>query len=1332
MALGSLRMVLNTLPIPDPFKSAVTAVPTIALTLMQVSQAVKTNKKDVREFTLYIGQLTDATLRPLQYVDRRPICPEMENAVAEFHEHVHVHVNDGIVTLKPFNCPFRELKHILKDMEKLTARSRWRRIAGYRSDPIKIVASKQRLQQVVEIIKVGTMLATQATVESTKGAVRELHPVVEATHTEVINIRTQFQDGEIQLLLDHLGTGDSGASGIAMDGEERKCLDGTRQAVLAKIELWIRQPEYAEKHIMWLKAVAGCGKSSIAGTVEKRAKASDLLGARFYFARAKPTRNQCAILELSRQLASRPEGQLRTSIVAAVKAEPDIAHSTVTYQYLKLIHEPLLTLNNTASKLIIVPDGVDECEEKYASKLLELIGRDHHQLPVGVKFFVTSRIMPHIWCEMESDSVSPTVEHLSLDVEGSSGVDMDIALYFKERLPALIRRYKIKDRDWPGESKRNELVRMSNKLFIWAATSALLLADPNSRDPVTQLERLLSTLSLANLDDLYSLALDRAFPSTVTTSILPLLRSVLGTLVVARTPVNVMTLATLLTSGTGSPRHLAGDIHVKVLSWLQMVLMLPDGDDTPHAGPVRFLHQSFVDFLVTKDRCDDRFLLSIPKHHKQMTIRCLRCMSDLQHNICRLTDPSKLNSEVDHLPARIERYISPALGYACLYWPEHLSRTQTDSKERLKIDAFLEDSVRHRLLHWIEVLSFLGKTKEAVLLVRFTEVWVKARESYITLDSSLSPLLYDARRFLLEFMDPISTSSLNIYSSALGFTPSSANLATYYRHMLSGGPKVLRSRNVKWSNTLWVGSKHSSAINCLAWSPCGKVLASGSDDAMICLWDEEACGMVSGPLVGHIGKVVCLAWSPSEKILASGSEDTTLRLWEVDTGVSVGRPLVGHTEGIRCIPWSPNGQVLASGSSDTTLCLWDAKTGTAVGGLLEGHTESVSCLAYSPCGKVLASGSWDCTVRLWDLDAMAAVDGALNRHTHMVLCLAWSPHAQVIASGSEDTTICLWDAKTSAAIGGPLRGHAVAVSCLAWSPSGRTLASGSYDHTFRLWDPETGTAVGELTVGCAGSCLAWSPSGKTLAFSCHDHTVNLWEADTGATVGRLLSGHTSYVCCLAWSPSGKVLVSGSNDTSLRLWDAEAGVTGGEPVLEGHTEEVMCMAWSNDGTMLASGSEDANLRLWYAETGVAVCGPLEGHEAWILCLAWSPCVKVLASGSLDYTIRLWSAEAGASVGRPWEGHTNGVTCLAWSPDGRVLASGSHDRTVLLWEAEIGTCLCRLSEGLANAKYLSWSPDGKVIASKSWEKIIYFWDVETMKAIGGPFPDVDRSLTWSTNG
>src|SRR5438105_2207576 len=112
-------------------------------------------------------------------------------------------------------------------------------------------------------------------------------------------------------------------------------------------------------------------------------------------------------------------------------------------------------------------------------------------------------------------------------------------------------------------------------------------------------------------------------------------------------------------------------------------------------------------------------------------------------------------------------------------------------------------------------------------------------------------------------------------------------------------------------------------------------------------------------LRGHSDLIFRIAWSPDGRVLASGSKDATIRLWDGQTGQPL-KALEGHSRGIYSMAWSPNGGVLASGSYDGTIRLWDGQTGRPLR-TLESHTDFIKCLSFSWDGRLLASKSGDGT-----------------------------------------------------------------------------------------------------------------------------------------------------------------------------------------------------------------------------------------------------------------------------------------------------------------------------------------------------------------------------------
>jgi WD40 repeat protein len=111
-----------------------------------------------------------------------------------------------------------------------------------------------------------------------------------------------------------------------------------------------------------------------------------------------------------------------------------------------------------------------------------------------------------------------------------------------------------------------------------------------------------------------------------------------------------------------------------------------------------------------------------------------------------------------------------------------------------------------------------------------------------------------------------------------------------------------------------------------------------------------------------------LAFSPDGRILASGSYDKSIILWDMVTHQPIGQPLTGHTDYINSVAFSPDGKTLASGSDDHTVMLWDVASHQPLGMALKGQTDVINIVAFSPSDRTLASGSSDGTIVLWDVD----------------------------------------------------------------------------------------------------------------------------------------------------------------------------------------------------------------------------------------------------------------------------------------------------------------------------------------------------------------------------
>ncbi len=491
-------------------------------------------------------------------------------------------------------------------------------------------------------------------------------------------------------------------------------------------------------------------------------------------------------------------------------------------------------------------------------------------------------------------------------------------------------------------------------------------------------------------------------------------------------------------------------------------------------------------------------------------------------------------------------------------------------------------------------------------------------------------------------------------------------------------------------------SKH--LVHSVVFSPDGTMLASGSSDRTVKLWDVATRDNVA-TLEGHSSWVHSVAFSPDGTMLASGSSDRTVKLWDVATRDNVAT-LEGHSSWVHSVAFSPDGTMLASGSSDRTVKLWDVATRDNIA-TLEGHSSWVHSVAFSPDGTMLASGSDDRAVKLWDVatrDNVATLEG----HSSWVHSVAFSPDGTMLASGSSDRTVKLWDVATRDNVA-TLEGHSSWVHSVAFSPDGTMLASGARG-IVELWGVETRNAA-IISGHTALHSVAFSPDGTMLASGSDDRTVKLWDVATGTNIATL-EGHSSWVHSVAFSPDGTMLASGSDDETVKLWDVAT--RDNIATLEGYGGPVYSVAFSSDGTMLASGARGI-VELWEVATRRNVA-TLEGHSSWVHSVAFSPDGTMLASGSDDETVKLWDVATRDNIAT-LEGHGGRGYPVAFSPDGTMLASGSDDRAVKLWDVATRDNVATLEGHSSWVHSVAFSPDGTMLASGSDDRTVKLWDVAT---------------------
>lgn len=297
----------------------------------------------------------------------------------------------------------------------------------------------------------------------------------------------------------------------------------------------------------------------------------------------------------------------------------------------------------------------------------------------------------------------------------------------------------------------------------------------------------------------------------------------------------------------------------------------------------------------------------------------------------------------------------------------------------------------------------------------------------------------------------------------------------------------------------------------------------------------------------HTAKVNAVAFSPDGKILASGSPDSPIILWNVKDGTML-KELNWEDTGVKNMVFSPDGNNLVSMSHDA-IRIWRVEDGSLLRTLEV--VGSNSQLALSPDGKLLALGIYN-TVQIWQLDD-GAVLKKLESNAKAVDSVAFSPDGKILASGSEDGSVSLWqveDGKLLRTING-FEGRSGPVDGLSFSPDGKILAAVD-SFTAWLYQTEDGKLlryIKNMSPSFSGnSTFSFSPDGGILAFGAEETLmadglinkkgyVQLRRVQDGAILS-ILKDRTSMVGSVAFSPDGMVLATGTEAGTVQLWEVE--------------------------------------------------------------------------------------------------------------------------------------------------------------------------------------------------
>lgn len=546
----------------------------------------------------------------------------------------------------------------------------------------------------------------------------------------------------------------------------------------------------------------------------------------------------------------------------------------------------------------------------------------------------------------------------------------------------------------------------------------------------------------------------------------------------------------------------------------------------------------------------------------------------------------------------------------------------------------------------------------------------------------------------------------------------------------------------------------------LAFTPDGKLLATGGSDGSVRLWDMTT-GLQVRRLTGHASMVSALAVSADGKTVLSVSSTGRYQGWQISTGNPAGAAneegshdttgpgtlLYLSRDGSKAITniyasrvqewdvasgndtrqWatekgrrtpatvSADGKLLAWAHTDGGVHLIDLDSGKELR-VLPGKATSARSLAFSPDGKTLATGSSaDKGVTLWQVET-GKQTARFDEPADFTELLAYSPDGQLLA-GTSAGQVRLYTVTPDA--GKPLHAFAVGarLHSLAFSKDSRLLAAGDAYGKARVFDvaarQEVLPRVGHLQLVHS---VGFTDAGKGVITSDGKGVLRLWDTATGKLRHNFANDQLFMV------PQGKLwtntaekntLLYTGYDGSLSYWDlAAAKLTQRvQGVLRPYPFRLFY--FSADGKVCALSDDGRTLVLWNVpekKEERRLILPQAFYASQMLLAPDGRTLAVLGSDGL----RFFDTASGEPVP-----HLNEVRCsgtgMCFAPNGRVLAHSNPD--IHLCETATGAARLRIAhDPKFTATAMAISPDGRLLAATGPDNGIHLYETATGKALG----------------
>ncbi|KZT39380.1 WD40 repeat-like protein [Sistotremastrum suecicum HHB10207 ss-3] len=426
--------------------------------------------------------------------------------------------------------------------------------------------------------------------------------------------------------------------------------------------------------------------------------------------------------------------------------------------------------------------------------------------------------------------------------------------------------------------------------------------------------------------------------------------------------------------------------------------------------------------------------------------------------------------------------------------------------------------------------------------------------------------------------------------------------------------------------------------------------------------------------------IECLAASPDNQLVASGSENCTIRLWDATTGHLICKLLQSRRGSPKRLEFSPDGKRLFCITSEGIAYVWNIELALSTpyhdappisGG-------SIYVVQMSTDSSLMAVAVGLRVIQIQETkSAKVLAQKSVKAQDHLDGVLAFSPKNSLLAYSDDKHCIGLWHWQTPEQDHHLSERHNDSIRSLCFSPNAELLLSASDDTTIRVWDIQSGNVLplrvipihtkSPYELDCAFAAIFAQSGNRIVSAHYFDLSLKVWDVDAEDSLKQRIDWPPDQDVKLAVSPNGGRLLSASKER-IQVWNIVDGqLSKFGQNLEADHGDVCSAAFSPDSCKVAVAFGDKTIQIWDVETGKKFGAPLHSH-CKAQTLAFTPDGRqIMAASTADGLVHTWDIATKPST-LPWKSKPADERWLMPDPwDGWVYDTGP-DESRLFWVPE----------------------------------------------------------------